>query len=190
MAVQRLWERIKDLGALKSQLVAIRDRNAHAQVCEGLVDLRSLTAPGGPLAGLGFRDHYRDRGWARPTLARVLAVARERLRREFPGRELTVGDVAQPGCGQIVHVVVIRLLEGAAAEAWLAAARPHAGALTSVRMARAADFPLEAHRFADPGQRIRVVSTARALSRSCRTRVCTDSSRSSALSPWTSAVTS
>jgi murein endopeptidase len=159
-SVQKLWERIKDLGTLKAQLAAIRERRALAHSCEGLVNLKALAATGGPLAGIGFRDHYRDRSWARPTLAHVLAVARERLRKELPGRDVTVGDVAQPGCGQIAHGVVVRVLEGMMADAWLAAARPYRGVMAVERLTRAGEFASEAHRFGDPDARIRVVSVA------------------------------
>jgi hypothetical protein len=163
--VQKLWERIKDIGPLKAQLAAVRDKAVRAHICDGLVDLRALAASGGPLAGLAFRDGYRDRGWARPTLARAILLARARLRRELPGRDVTVGDVTQPGCGQLDHGVVIRHLQGPQAEAWLAAARPWRGVLASVRLARAADFPRESARFEDPNLRLRIVSEARGVLR-------------------------
>jgi hypothetical protein len=164
-AIQKLWGGIKDLGTLKSQLAAIRDRGARARVCDGLVDLRALAAANAPLSGLGFRDAYRDRGWARPTLARVLAVARARFRAERPDRDLTVGDVTQRGCGQLDHGVVIRQIEGPLADAWLAAARPYRGGLALTRLARGADYPGEAHRFEGADVRLRVLSEARGVLR-------------------------
>jgi murein endopeptidase len=159
--VQRGWMGLKGLGSVAAQLDAIRKREIEAWSCKGLVDVRTLARNGGPLEGVGFRDNVRNRGWARPTMALLLAEALSELRREFPGRTITIGDIAQPGCGQINHGVLVDELDGSRAADFLRDAVPMRGVLTTVEVRRGSDFPGEGDRFESPDQPVRVTMALR-----------------------------
>ncbi len=165
-AVQTAWTALKETRGLTAQLERLQKRRLDAMQCKDLVDIRALAVPGGPLAGIGFRDQIRERGWARPTLALLLSEAFATLRAEYPGRFFTVGDVAQPGCGQINHGVIVRVFEDARAEAFLKDATLHRGRPTVFREVRAGTaYPGEVDRFDSPDATIRVTTVALAASK-------------------------
>ena len=160
--VQRVWSRLKETPSLASQLRALKKKQVEAMWAKDLINVRTLAGTGQPLAGVGFRDNVRQRGWARPTMALLLADSLAQLQRDFPGKTITIGDVAQPGGGQINHGVIVKMLEGDAAKAFAQIAVMQRGHPTTLRLTTPAEYPAEADRFETPWQRVRVVNTARA----------------------------
>ncbi|MCC6624877.1 MAG: hypothetical protein IT385_26750 [Deltaproteobacteria bacterium] len=155
-ASQAAWMAIKAKAGTKAQLAAIDKTRALAAVCDDLVDLRALVDQGALGPGFAFRDNVRGRSWARPSLALVLAEAMKAFRAEHPGRLIAIGDVSQPGCGQLAHGVLVQTLRGRDAEALVARAGRELGEVGDVEIGTARDFPWEADRFAGPEQRVRV----------------------------------
>jgi len=155
-ASQAAWMGIKAKVGTKAQLAAVERTGALATVCDDLVDLRDLVDRGALGPGFAFRDNVRGRSWARPSLALVLADAMKALRAEHPSALVAIGDVSQPGCGQLTHGVLVQSVRGKDAEALLARAGWELGQVAAVEIGTARDFPWEADRFAAPEQRVRV----------------------------------
>jgi|GEM_PF-1213737 len=105
--VEDEWYRIKNVADLAEQAEALRVARLHQTACKGLVDVRNVDLETTPF---GFRDDVRGRTWARPVVARILTRSMELLRKQLPDRIVTVGDVSQPGCGQLEHGAIVRLL--------------------------------------------------------------------------------
>lgn len=160
---QAAWMAVKGLGSGAKQADAVEKRRLLRKACEDLVDLRPLV-DGGVMAGFDFRDNVRGRSWSRPTLALVLSEAMKRFRAELPGRALSIGDVSQPGCGQIFHGVIVQELSGEAATKLVASARLELSEPTLTEVKRAKDFPWESDRFGPPEERVLV--TTRILGKS------------------------
>ena len=158
------WERVKAGGSVKAQLDAITKQALPSSMCTDLVDFRDLVSRGSLGGGLGFRDNIRGRSWGRAALALMVREAWKRFRLEHPTSDLAIGDVSQPGCGQINHGVLVQTLTGVAARALVAATTLVEGVPLVVDMKRASDYPWEADRFAAPTQRVRVET--RVLARS------------------------
>jgi len=155
-AAQAAWTSIKGGGTTKSQLAAIAKKRLLATACDDLVDLRELVDSGKIGPGFDFRDNVRGRSWARPSMALVLGEAMKALRAEYPNSTVSIGDVSQPGCGQVAHGVLIQPLRGAAADQLLASASWELGLPADVTITTARDFQWESDRFAAPTQRVRV----------------------------------
>lgn len=155
------WTAVKQLGSPAAQLRAVRARKLRHTVCPDLVDLRALVLSTG--APFGFRDDHRGRSWARPSLALVLFEALERFTAERPTQRVTLGDISQPGCGQLEHGTLVRDVSGDDALALLARARLKLSAPTVVDEVPARAFPGEADRFDTGDERLRIerVVTAR-----------------------------
>jgi len=156
-AAQGLWTAVKALGGIGRQLDAISKKRLVTKVCTDLVDLRML-ADGGALTGFAFRDNVRGRSWARPTLALVLAEAMRRFQREYPGRVVAIGDVSQPGCGQVEHGVLIQEVRGEAAKRLIDLAHLELSARVLTEVRRASYFPWESDRFGLPEERVLVTT--------------------------------
>lgn len=154
---QAAWTAVKDLAGAASQLEAVGKKRLAQKACDDLVDLRAV-ADAGALAGFSFRDNVRGRSWARPTLALLLSEAMKRFQAEYPGRVVAIGDVSQPGCGQLEHGVLVKDVQGKAAEALLDAARLTLSEWAVVEVLRARDFPWEADRFGPPDERVLVTT--------------------------------
>lgn len=150
------WERVKAGGGVKAQLDAIAKQALPSSMCTDLVDFRDLVNHGSLGSGLGFRDNIRGRSWGRAALALVMRDAWKRFRVEYPTSDLAIGDVSQPGCGQLNHGVLVQTLTGAPAQALVDATTLVEGVPLVVDMKRASDFPWEADRFTAPSQRVRV----------------------------------
>lgn len=152
------WAAIGQLDAPADQSKAIAQSGVRGLVCRDLVDFRSLAQT--IASPFDFRDDTRGRSWARPALARVLVRAQARFAAEFPSAQLTVGDIAQPGCGQLAYGTLVRQLAGDTAasitQSLLRATRRVLGEPMVVQWASAAEFPNESERFDSPGQRILV----------------------------------
>ncbi len=107
--VERAWRSCKSAPSLSGQLAEIRRQKLPTTGCSGLVDFRRL----GVEAPFRYRDDVRGRSWATPTLARIIVGAYTKLREEFPEVTLTLGDIAQPGCGQLEHGTLVRYVTDA-----------------------------------------------------------------------------
>ena len=151
------WMGAKGLSGAGAQLDAVAKRRLLRKVCDDLVDLRALV-DAGKLSGFAFRDNVRGRSWARPTLALVLAEAMQRFSAEHPKRVLAIGDVSQPGCGQLAHGVLVQDLSGGAAAKLVEASRVELSERAVVEVKRARDFPWEADRFGQPDERVLVTT--------------------------------
>lgn len=152
------WAAIGQLDAPADQAKAIAQSGVRGLVCRDLVDFRGLAqAIASPFE---FRDDTRGRSWARPALARVLVRAQARFAAEFPSARLTVGDIAQPGCGQLAYGTLVRQFGGDSASTTarqlVRAARRVLGEPMVLQWATAADFPSESERFDAPTDRVLV----------------------------------
>lgn len=162
---QASWTSVKGGGSTKVQLAKIEKKKLLATACDDLVDLRALVDSGKLGPGFGFRDNVRGRSWARPSMALVLSEAMKVFRAEHPDRSIAIGDVSQPGCGQIAHGVLVQELRGQAALDLAARATWELGQPADVAWKTARDFPYEGDRFAGPTQRVRVAQTITAWSK-------------------------
>jgi len=154
---QAAWMAVKGISGAGPQVEAVAKKGLLRKACDDLVDLREL-ADSGVLKGFGFRDNVRGRSWARPTLALVLSEAMQRFQAEYPGRSVAIGDVSQPGCGQLAHGVLVQEVSGAAAEKLIAAARLELSERIVVEVKQAKDFPWEADRFGPPAEKVLVTT--------------------------------
>ena len=148
-AAEAAWQDIKSLDTPQAQAKAIRKGGVETLVCRDLVDFRSVVQQTGAI--FDFRDVFRGRSFARPALARVLVRAQARFVETFPQARLTVGDIAQPGCGQLSYGTLVRQLDEIQDKAQLAQllqrARRVLGELMVVDHTTAADYPDERDRF-------------------------------------------
>ena len=114
--VEAAWNALKSLPqeAQGPILDSLARGKLEETACEGLVDFRALNQA--TLPPFGYRDTTRDRGWIRPTVARILIEGYLRLRKEFPDARLSVGDLSQAGCGQLSHGSLIRYISDAEAK--------------------------------------------------------------------------
>jgi hypothetical protein len=151
------WTAVKGMSGAASQVVAVEKKRLARKACDDLVDLRAL-ADRGVMRGFAFRDNVRGRSWARPTMALLLAEAMKRFSAEHPGRVVAIGDVSQPGCGQVAHGVLVREVNGDEAARLLQAARLELSEETVSEIRRAKDFPWEADRFGPPDERVLVTT--------------------------------
>lgn len=157
-ASQAAWSAVKGLGATKSQIAAVAKKKLVASVCDDLVDLRDLVEHDAMGKGFEFRDNVRGRSWARPTLALVMRDAMKAFREEEPTKTIAIGDVSQPGCGQVYHGVLVQLVRGAPAEDLVRGARWELGQRAVVDVKHGRDFAYEGDRFSGPEQPVRVAT--------------------------------
>jgi hypothetical protein len=155
--LERAWAGIASQGDLAAQEWALRHSVLTRAACPDLVDLRTSVA--GP--AFAWRDQYRGRSHVRPALARVFWQARQKFRAEHPEAIVSLGDLAQPGCGQIAYGTLVRMLrdepgQPGDATRMLAQVRPVLGAPMVVQWLPGRDFPLERERFRNPDEPILV----------------------------------
>lgn len=151
------WMALKGVRSLKAQLARIDKRHLLLEACDDLVDLRDLSKEK-LLEGFAYRDYVRGRSWARPSMALLLAEAMKRFQAEYPGRLVAIGDVSQPGCGQLSHGVLVKHVSGRAARRLLEAARLELSEPTVTEIRTAGDFRWEADRFERPDERVLVTT--------------------------------
>jgi murein endopeptidase len=156
---QRAWMGLKSQSPARQATSAAK---LAATRCQDLVDARALSEAG-KLTSFDFRDNVRGRTWGRPTLMLLLREAMKRFAAEVGkavGTDglIAIGDVSQPGCGQLMHGVIVQELRGKGAEDLLARAEPVDGTLTLREVQRASDFPWEADRFGPPSERVLVLT--------------------------------
>lgn len=106
-SVEDDWYRVKAILDLADQARAVQNAKLEQTACKGLVNVRAVDAS---KAKFGYRDDVRGRTWARPVVGRILADALSILRQDVPEKYITIGDVSQPGCGQLEHGTLVRLL--------------------------------------------------------------------------------
>lgn len=155
--LERAWAQIASQRDLAAQEWSLRHSVLMRAACPDLVDLRTSVA--GP--EFAWRDRYRGRSHVRPALARVFWQALQKFRAEYPEAIVSLGDLAQPGCGQIAYGTLVSMLRdppGQPGEAtrMLQRVRPVLGAPMVVEWRPGRDFPLERERFRDPEQPILV----------------------------------
>lgn len=145
--VERAWRSCKSAPSLTGQLAEVGRQSLPTTGCSGLVDFRQLAVD----APFGYRDDVRGRSWATPTLARVIVDAYGKLRKEFPDVTLTLGDIAQPGCGQLEHGTLVHYVtdtpDDPTATRLLNQAQLLGGTPTTRVVRRAFHFHSEANRF-------------------------------------------
>jgi murein endopeptidase len=108
MVVENAWNALKKIPDQELVHEELRRSKLDVVACRGLINFRALSAE--KIPPFGYRDHTRDRSWVRPTVARVLIEGLEKLRSEFPDVTLSIGDLSQPGCGQLSHGRLVRYL--------------------------------------------------------------------------------
>ena len=153
---EQAWRKVKHLVSPAAQAAAIRRGGIEQLACRDLIDFKEVAKRAG--ADFQFRDAFRGRSWARPALARLLVRSLDRFRQEYPQAALSVGDIAQPGCGQVAYGTLVQQWRadpagGAASQAHQRlrqSVRRVLGEPTVVEEALARDFPLEADRFTSP----------------------------------------
>ena len=142
------WMAIKRQGDLRAQHKSLYQKLRRPSAARGLVDIRSLEGRG--LPPFGSRDRTRGRTWVQATTAAVLIKAHELFTSRFPDATLTLGDLAQPGGGNLFHNVIVRDVEGERANSLLDSAKLVGGEWSIDTYGRAADFPGELGRFNSP----------------------------------------
>ncbi|MDP6945367.1 MAG: penicillin-insensitive murein endopeptidase, partial [Myxococcota bacterium] len=148
----KTWLSIKRERDIRAQHKRMQKARLDITVGDGLIDLRALEGAG--LPPFRSRDRVRGRTWVSRTMAAVLIEAWRRFHAKHPRALLTLGDLAQPGGGGIMHNVIVRNVDGAQAVDLLDQAHVHAGELTADVMRTAADFPGERGRFESPDDRV------------------------------------
>jgi murein endopeptidase len=108
MVVENAWNALKKIPDQELVHDELRRSKLDVVACRGLINFRALSPE--KIPPFGYRDHTRDRSWVRPTVARVLIEGLEKLRSEFPDVTLSIGDLSQPGCGQLSHGRLVRYL--------------------------------------------------------------------------------
>ena len=156
--VESRWLRIKKDRNPVTQARALARTNLTHTMCDGLVDVRAHEGKG--LPPFGWRDRTRGRTWATPTMAAILIRAYASLRTVHPDAVITLGDLSQEGCGNLLHSTLVRHVvdtpEDRAATALLNRARLIDGDLVAIDELQARDFPLEVRRFSAPDAPVRV----------------------------------
>ncbi len=146
--VERAWHELLSRGDLANQQWALRHSTLRRAACPDLVDLRSTVAA--PL--FAWRDQYRGRSQVRPALARLFLRAVGQFHSEHPEAIVSLGDLAQPGCGQIAYGTLVRMAvdlpgQPGQASALLTKAQPLLGAPAVIENHIGSDYPLEKDRF-------------------------------------------
>jgi hypothetical protein len=108
------WMEVKDADSHAEQHTLHRRHRLNRLRCRGLLPITDYMRRDHP--PLRLRDTLRDRTAARPEMIAVVSLATQRFHKRAPKAVITVGDISQPGCGQIRYGVVIRFLRGKNAE--------------------------------------------------------------------------
>ena len=105
-AIGQAWSAVKGIDDPALQHRALRAANLEASACFGLVDFREIAlARDLPIR---WRDKHRGRTWVDPATASTLLHALEGAKRELPGSLLAIGDMSQPGCGQLEYGTLVQ----------------------------------------------------------------------------------
>jgi hypothetical protein len=143
------WLAVKKIGDPRDQERALDAQALDLWMCTDLVDLRAFEREG--LPPFGWRDRTRNRTFVTPALGAILVKAYRALLAERPEARVSLGDLAQEGCGPLEYGNLVRWLEGAEARRMLGRARLEAGVAVAYDERTAADYGEEAGRFTEPG---------------------------------------
>ena len=127
--LQAQWSAIKDIAEPFEQVKQIAEKTLDRARCTGTVELMELLRTTD--LPLRLRDTVRWRTSASPEMAALMAAALQELRGKHPDAVVTMGDVAQPGCGQIRYGTLVKLHDKKETAAFVAEARWAFGALTT-----------------------------------------------------------
>jgi len=157
--INEQWATLKSISDPKKQLSAIRQSTILTSACDSLIDFRKLTEE--RKLPIRWRDQHRGRTWMDPTTATTLLYALESFNDNHPGYTLTLGDMAQAGCGQLEYGTLISHVEDTeteeAATELLNQARLHGGTpvvqtiIGSSRPRKMVEKTLLGHSFNDQG---------------------------------------
>ena len=105
VSIDSRWKKVKELTDPAEQRRLVERDKLLRRRCDDVVSfvelLRNVDLP------YRYRDTVRWRTDARPELVALLAEAGRRLRRKLPHTTITVGDMAQQGCGQIQYGTLV-----------------------------------------------------------------------------------
>ena len=144
--VQSGWEYVKEVKTLSDQEARIDERHLNAAYCDDTLSAGELIQA----AALPYelRDLVRLRHEARPEMIALLLRAMDNLRRVEPRATITIGDIAQAGCGQIRYGAIVSF-ETFPTAGVPAAARIEFGLTTELIPHEPEDFLDEFPRYAD-----------------------------------------
>jgi len=114
-AVQSGWEAVKESKDPAEQRKSMARKKLDRAVCHDTLDIREVMARTD--LPLRLRDTVRWRTVARPEMIALITGAMVRLQKSDPDASITVGDLAQQGCGQIRYGTVVELVDKATAAA-------------------------------------------------------------------------
>lgn len=144
-AVQSQWEAIKGIEDAEELQKAVRKAKLTRLRCHDVVHLSDLMRTSA--LPLRLRDTVRWRTMARPEMVALVAEASRRLKKLRPNAYITVGDVAQQGCGQIRWGTLIHYAAKADLKHEMAQADQRYGVLGSMGPVPPDDFMDEWPRF-------------------------------------------
>lgn len=140
MSVENAWNDLKKVGDPVEMHAQLRAQMLQEKACRGLINFRNLAVDAMP--PFSYRDDTRGRSWVRPTVAQVMILGLERLRQEAPDATLTVGDLSQPGCGQLSHGTLVRYVSDDDSDHVISGPRSRANEGAATRLLNAAQWRL------------------------------------------------
>jgi hypothetical protein len=146
------WMSIKRDANLQAQHKRVHQQVTRPSGATALIDLWAFEGAG--LPPFGRRDRVRGRTWVTRTMAAVLITAWERFHAAHPAATLTMGDLAQPWGGNIIHNTLVHKVSGQEAINMLDIARLRGGRWVAEVSLKAADFQGEIGRFDSPEDRV------------------------------------
>ncbi len=166
--VQAGWEWVKLAKDRQEQLERIGERKLTHSYCTDTLDAQELlrVAPDLPYE---LRDWVRSRHAARPEMVALMVRAMGYLKRWQPGSTITIGDIAQRGCGQIRYGTIVHFDDDA--ETFLRRSRLEFGLPTVTELLDSWAFSDEFPRMDDLDTPIRVEQTASGRTRDGQLRV-------------------
>ena len=102
------WVEVKDASTTEERMAALKRARLNRVVCRGLLPVTDWMRTGA--LPFRLRDTWRERTHARPELLAVMGLAAHRIHQRWPDVRITVGDISQPGCGQLRYGEVVRFV--------------------------------------------------------------------------------
>lgn len=166
--VQSGWEWVKDTKDGFEQLDRIGERKLGISFCTDTLDAQDLLRAATDLP-YELRDWVRSRHAVRPEMLALMVRAMGYLKRWQPGSTITIGDIAQRGCGQIRYGTIVHLDDDA--DAFLARSRLEFGVPTVTELLDAWAFADEYPRMDDLDTPVRVERIATGRTRDGKLRI-------------------